>query len=77
MFSYMKNRLGAWQAGDDRTKGKVEFKLFFPKGPHPQIAGIRVAGNFQKQISPHPDWSFKRGFPLESTTTPDGTFRSY
>jgi hypothetical protein len=28
---YMANRLGAWQIGEDPDKGKVEFKLFFPK----------------------------------------------
>jgi 1,4-alpha-glucan branching enzyme len=30
MPSYMQDRFGAWQEGIDPTKGKVEFKIFFP-----------------------------------------------
>jgi pullulanase len=74
---YMVNRLGAWQVGDDRAKGKVEFKLFFPTKFDPKIASIKVAGDFQSQISPHADWDFPSGFDLTSKDTPDGTFWSY
>jgi len=74
---YMANRLGAWQIGDDPKKGKVEFKIFFPKGWDPQIKSIRVAGDFQKRISTHNDWDFPSGFELSKNDTQDGTFWSY
>lgn len=69
----MKERLGAWQVGDSRTGGKVEFKLFFPKGFDPQIRSIRVAGDFQEQISNVSNWNFRSGLPLESTAHEEGT----
>jgi len=74
---YMANRLGAWQAGGDHKNGKVEFKLFFPKGPDPKIASIRVAGDFQRRIPPHKNWDFPGGFELTRTDTADGTFWNY
>lgn len=76
---YMQNKLGAWQFGNDRDKGKVEFKLFFPKieGKDPQIASIRVAGDFQSQISANCDWDFAAGFALKRNDTSEGTFWSY
>lgn len=73
----MANRLGAWQVGGDHNKGKVEFKLFFPKGSDPKIASIRVAGDFQSQVPPHTDWDFPGGFELTRAETADGTFWSY
>jgi len=73
---YMANRLGAWQVGDDPAQGKVEFKIFFPQGFDPQITSIRVAGDFQSQISPNADWDFPNGFALTSAATADGTFWS-
>ncbi len=27
---YMAEHLGAWQVGDNRTRGHAEFKIFFP-----------------------------------------------
>ena len=44
---YMANKLGAWQIDGDEEKGRVSFKLFFPKGFDPEIESIRVAGSFQ------------------------------
>lgn len=77
---YMANRLGAWQVGDNPEKGKVEFKIFFPKfdsGHDPQIASIRVAGDFQSKISPHADWDFDNGFELKPVTVTEGAIWSY
>lgn len=73
----MKNKLGAWQVGDDPDKGKVAFKLFFPQGADPQIVSIKVAGDFQSQISPNTDWDFVNGFDLVRNATPKGTFWRY
>jgi 1,4-alpha-glucan branching enzyme len=73
----MKERLGAWQVGDSRTRGKIEFKLFFPKGFDPQIKSIRVAGDFQEQISNLSNWNFQSGFLLESHVREEGTFWTY
>ena len=60
---YMTERFGAWQIGNDSSRGCVEFKLFFPdrnRAPEqfeprearpaygdPKIVSIRVAGDFQ------------------------------
>ncbi|HJV34648.1 alpha-amylase family glycosyl hydrolase [Geomonas sp.] len=77
---YMSNRLGAWQVGDDADRGNVEFKIFFPKldsGHDPQIASIKVFGDFQSQISPHADWDFDNGFDLKPVSVPEGTIWSY
>ena len=74
---YMKERLGAWQVGDDPTRGKVEFKLFFPSGFDPQIQSIRVAGDFQAQISGDPNWRFQSGFMLNRTEEARGTYWSF
>jgi pullulanase len=74
---YMKNKLGAWQVGDDSAKGKVEFKVFFPKGSDPQISSIRVAGDFQEQISESNNWDFSSGFELTKSDTPEGALWSY
>lgn len=77
---YMKNRLGAWQIGNDPKNGRVEFKLFFPKfdsGHDPQIASIRVAGDFQNQISPNADWDFASGFEMKQNKVPEGVIWSY
>ena len=30
MVSYMNERFGAWQVGENESRGKVEFKIFFP-----------------------------------------------
>ena len=73
-MDYMKNRLGAWQVGGDDTAGRVEFKLFFPTTPDPEIASIRVGGDFQQQISAFADWDFANGFMLKpSPSDSEGT----
>lgn len=74
---YMEKRLGAWQVGGDHTGGKVEFKLFFPKGFDPQIETIRVAGDFQSKISGNSDWDFPSGFSMERNESAEGAFWSY
>ena len=74
---YMKERLGAWQVGDDRKKGKVQFKLFFPNGADPKIQFIRVAGTFQSKVSEAADWDFQKGFPLKKVAINEGTLWTY
>jgi 1,4-alpha-glucan branching enzyme len=74
---YMKERFGAWQVGDDPVQGNIEFKLFFPVGFDPQIQSIRVAGDFQQQISDVPNWDFQQGFTMQKTVRPEGAFWSY
>ena len=78
---YMANKLGAWQVGGDHNKGKVEFKLFFPKfadgGHDPKIAEIRVAGDFQSRIPGQTNWDFPGGLQLAKNETADGTLWSH
>lgn len=65
---YMIERCGAWQVGDDPAGGAVEFRIFIPAGPDPEIEAIRVAGSFQ-------GWDFPGGLDLtKDTTNPEGTF---
>ncbi len=73
---YMANKLGAWQAGDDPVKGSAEFKIFFPRGWDPQIKSIRVAGDFQKQVSSSKNWDFPSGIELAANDSDEGTFWS-
>ncbi len=76
---YMTNRLGVWQTGDDRTKGKAEFWIFFPKGFDPEIKSIRVAGDFQNQISQNNNWDYINVFLLAKNEAKGGaswTFRT-
>jgi 1,4-alpha-glucan branching enzyme len=73
---YMDERLGAWQVGDDREKGAVEFKLFFPNGFDPQIQSIRVAGDFQKHVSDSSNWNYQVGILLKKTLGAEGTIWS-
>lgn len=51
---YMVERCGAWQVGDDPAGGAVEFRIFIPAGPDPEVEAIRVAGSFQ-------GWDFAGG----------------
>jgi pullulanase len=71
---YMANRLGAWETDGSLTEGKVSFKLFFPKGPDPEISSIKVAGDFQHLVTGGADWDFLNGLPLERNDTEKGTF---
>ena len=73
---YMDEHFGAWQVGDDRDKGAVEFKLFFPDRAkdssqydtgsdrpnygNPQIASIRVVGDFMHVLG-LTDWDWAKG----------------
>ena len=43
---YMKERCGAFQVGSDREVAEIEFRVFLPSGPDPEIEFIRVAGEF-------------------------------
>jgi len=70
---YIDNQIGAWQIDGDENSGRVSFKLFFPTGADPEIASIRVAGDFQNQVGGK-DWDFDNGCELKSNTTPQGTF---
>ena len=63
---YMAERCGAWQVGDDRDGGEVEFRVFLPDGPDPGVDSIRVAGSFQ-------GWDFPGGIPLQRAAHPEGT----
>jgi pullulanase len=75
---YMANRLGAWQIGDDEEKGRVEFKVFFPRGFDPEIKDIKVGGDFQHFIDGGDDWDFPNGLPMErDDSRPEGTFWSH
>lgn len=72
-MEYMANRLGAWQVGNDQERGKVDFKIFFPDGWDPEITSIRVAGDFQKQISDIKDWNFEEGLSMNKNKINEGT----
>jgi pullulanase len=76
-FSYMANRLGAWQVGDKADKGKAEFRIFFPEGRDPQIHSIQVAGDFQDQLPGMNNWDFEAGPHLTKDNKPEGTFWHY
>ncbi len=47
---YMKERCGAFQVGTGREAGEIEFRVFLPNGPDPEIQSIRVAGEFQPYL---------------------------
>jgi 1,4-alpha-glucan branching enzyme len=50
MSFYMKERFGAWQVGNDSTKGKVEFNIFFPdiSADPGQYTTAKTAANVNK-----------------------------
>lgn len=74
---FMDKRCGAWQVGDDRNQGAVEFRIFFPAGAEPGIETIRVAGDFQQPLGGARDWDFGAGLTLVAEpSTPDGTYLS-
>ena len=84
---YMSEKFGAWQAGSDRQRDQVEFKLFFPdrsKDPtqyqegqaaanygDPQITSIQVAGTFQAQLG-QKNWDFAAAPALLREPHPKG-----
>jgi hypothetical protein len=58
-MQYMKEKLGAWQVGDDEKSGKAKFGVFFPKestGLQHNIKSIQVCGDFQKALGQAKDW---------------------
>ena len=66
---YMKERCGAFQVGTDRELGAIEFRVFLPSGPDPEIQSIRVAGEFQPHVGGKA-WDFSTG-PLLLPTRSD------
>jgi pullulanase/glycogen debranching enzyme len=71
---WIESQCGAWPVDADADGAAVQFRLFFPAGTDPQIAGIRVAGSFQSATG-GTDWDFDGGLALtEDTTDPRGTF---
>jgi pullulanase len=75
-MDYMGQHLGAWQVSGGEAGGAVEFKLFFPDGADPRIAGIRVAGDFQSQLG-GANWDFPNGPSLVASPHPEGTIWSF
>lgn len=74
---YMANKLGAWQIDGDEKKGRVSFKLFFPKGFDPEIESIRVAGSFQDLAQGIDNLYFTNGIQLvRDESNQEGTFWS-
>src|SRR5438477_2025324 len=69
---YMKERLGAWQVGDDPSSGAIQFKLFFPAGADPHITSIRVPGSFQ----PTP-WDWPNAPTMTRQDIDEGTLYTY
>jgi 1,4-alpha-glucan branching enzyme len=72
---HIKERLGAWQIDGDETKGRVQFKLFFPAGFDPKIQEIRVAGDFQGKLG-GANWDFPGGLPMTRIDRLEGAFWS-
>ena len=89
---YMDERFGAWQVGSDSQRGRVEFKLFLPdravapdqfdarpdrpRYGDPQIASIRVAGDFQHELG-QADWDFDHAPEMIRAPHPKGWVWSY
>lgn len=59
----MQERCGAWQSDGDAVGGRVDFRIFFPPEVDPQVASIRVAGDFQDQLGAA-RWDFPHGLSL-------------
>lgn len=56
-MQYMKEKLGAWQVGNNIESGKVQFKIFFPKDSlQHNIKSIQVCGDFQKLLGLGQKW---------------------
>ena len=71
---YLDERCGAWQVGEDSESGPVRFRVFLPSGPDPQIASIRVAGDFQARLGGRP-WDYANGIELAADRSdPRGCF---
>jgi 1,4-alpha-glucan branching enzyme len=84
---YIEERFGAWQVGDDRDQGPLEFKLFFPDRQreenqfrddvgvpdygNPKIAGIQVVGDFQAHLG-QTEWDFDAAPAMAREPHPKG-----
>ncbi len=51
-MSFMAERCGAWQAGDDADAGVIEFRVFFPAGADNGIDALEVVGTFAESGAP-------------------------
>jgi len=71
-MKYMDSRLGAWQVGNDATRGAAQFKIFLPNGPDPHITSIRVVGSFQDE-----PWDFLHAPQMTTSAIDEGTLWSY
>ncbi len=78
-MDYMRERLGSWQTGEDRTAGRVRFKIFFPdedRGLQHNIQSIKVTGDFQTALGQAP-WDFAGAPSLTRARHPEGEIWSY
>ncbi|MDD1613134.1 MAG: hypothetical protein LUP98_00555, partial [Methylococcaceae bacterium] len=75
-MQYMKEKLGAWQVGDDENSGKAKFRVFFPKedtGLQHHIKSIQVIGDFQKALDPAAkDWEPSLAPAMTKSPYPEG-----
>jgi len=71
-MDYLKEKIGSYQIGNDSNKGKVSFKVFFPKEKIPDIKSIKVVGDFQVQLG-QSNWDEKGALLLNPTTQSDGS----
>ncbi len=69
---HITERFGSWQIDGDDSRGRVQFKLFFPAGFDPQLQSIRVAGDFQASLGGAP-WDFAGGLPMTRMDRAEGT----
>lgn len=70
----MTARCGAWQVGDSRARGAIEFRVFFPAGVDPHIDSLTVRGTFQGALG-GVDWAPATELALtRDTSDPRGTF---
>jgi 1,4-alpha-glucan branching enzyme len=80
VMEHMKERLGSWQIGSDRDKGKVEFRLFFPSestGLEHNIKTIQVVGDFQKTLGNPSNWDPTTAPMLSRTPHSEGEIWSW
>ena len=71
-MDYVRERLGAWQVGDDANAGAIAFKIFFPAGADPHITSIRVPGSYQSV-----PWDWVNAPTMTRSQTAEGTLYSY
>lgn len=79
-MEHMKERLGAWQIGDDPEQGQIEFRLFFPSeanGLQHNIQAIQVGGDFQQHLNQAISWDAAEAPVLTRSPHPEGEIWSY